>query len=767
MSPNSERNQPLLKSRASFFRGPAAILGLLFVLMLLLVAMPAGRAGALPDYVQRDILVALNYETAEGTHLGESVAASGDTIVVGAPGENNAAGAVYVYVRPAGGWTTSTAKVETAKLEPSVLTDNDHFGESVAISGDTIVVGAPGDDGDTGAAYVFVRPEGGWANTDSFAARLAVSTREVNDFFGVSVAISGDTIVVGAPATGNGSKHGAAFVFTRPTTGWSSTAPYAKLSNTSGEFGDDFGASVATHAATVVVGAGLDDIGADEAKQADQGSAYIFLKPGGAWADDDTPDSQLTAYAGKASDLFGISVSIREDGEAVVVGAEDAAAVEAGPNKGAAYVFMKPDGGWAAEATEDALLSVAAGAASDKFGHAVSISGDTIVVGAYLYAIDDDDDEQQGAAFVFVQPNAGPQDPSSPYEPWVDSNTPEATLSAGADGALMDQFGESVATSGGTIAVGVPIDTLDITGALAADIVGPAEQGSAYVFMNGYCSAQSGMWHTPATWVGGNVPSSTADACISTGDVVEMDAVPAVDKLADEPVVPVVRRLLVNPGAALQLANFDLHVNQEVTNNGTLQQIEAQGAFDDAEILQIQQEGAAGTLYWGVNVDSASDLGAITAEITENIDWFSPTSEYNYCTSTGSASPGYSKRCYTISPAAPAASTVTLWAREGELNGIAVEDLAVYHFNGSSYEKLTNISTSFPGATLGWAWAKGDTTSFSSFILGDVALGPTAVTMIAISGSTAVAVPLLLLAGVVLLALLSLGLMVHLRRKRV
>ena len=146
--------------------------------------------------------------------LGCSVAVSGDTVVAGAQyatvGGNVAQGAVYVFVEPASGWTSGT---ETAKLTASDAAATDFLGSSVAVSGDTVVAGAPyatvGANAKQGAAYVFVEPASGWTSgTES--AKLTASDGAAGDFLG-SVAVSGDTVVAGARGT-NGSK-GAAYVF--------------------------------------------------------------------------------------------------------------------------------------------------------------------------------------------------------------------------------------------------------------------------------------------------------------------------------------------------------------------------------------------------------------------------------------------------------------------------------------------------------------------------------------------------------------------------
>ena len=140
------------------------------------------------------------------------MSASGDTIVIGAP-ENNAkgseSGAAYVFVKPSGGWDDTT---QTAKLTASDGAAEDWFGISVSASGDTIVVGAQWNDAkgnDSGAAYVFVKPSEGWHDATQ-TAKLTASDEAAYDEFGASVSVAGDTIVTGAPGDNSqGSESGA------------------------------------------------------------------------------------------------------------------------------------------------------------------------------------------------------------------------------------------------------------------------------------------------------------------------------------------------------------------------------------------------------------------------------------------------------------------------------------------------------------------------------------------------------------------------------
>ena len=160
--------------------------------------------------------------------FGETVALSGDTVVAHSDARVNghdSAGAVYVFVKPAGGWASAT---ETAKLTASDAANDDDFGDGVAISGDTVVAGAPDANvnghSQDGAAYVFVKPAGGWASATE-TAKLTASDGATNDALGNSVAVDGNTVVAGAPFA----SPGAAYVFVKPAGGWTSATETAKL----------------------------------------------------------------------------------------------------------------------------------------------------------------------------------------------------------------------------------------------------------------------------------------------------------------------------------------------------------------------------------------------------------------------------------------------------------------------------------------------------------------------------------------------------------
>jgi hypothetical protein len=484
----------------------------------LLLALPALLhdpicAMASGDHIaQQAYLKASNSEAQD--YFGLSVAVSGDTVVIGAPGEDSTAtgvngnhsdnsaiepGAVYVFVRQGGVWE------QQAYLKASNTGAGDGFGIHVTISGDTIVVGviweasnAIGVNGDetdnsevgSGAAYVFVRTGTTWTQQ----AYLKASNTEADDQFGHSVAVSGDTVVIGAPyedsnATGvNGNQSdesatwaGAAYVFVRSGTNWTQQA-YLKGAKTEAE--DRFGWEVAVSGNTVVVGAPVEasDATGVNGNQNDNstsasGAAYVFVRNGSTW----TQQAYLKASNTGANDLFGGSVSV--SGDTVVVGAnnEDSNATgvsgnqndNSAANSGAAYVFVRDGTTW----SQQAFLKASNTGAGDRFASTVAVSGEAVMVGVPAEAGNatgvngdqsDNSAPKSGAAYVFVRSGTS----------W----TQQAYLKASNTGAD-DVFGNTVAVSGDTFVAGAYREDSSATGMNGDQSDnGAPNSGATYVF---------------------------------------------------------------------------------------------------------------------------------------------------------------------------------------------------------------------------------------------------------------------------------------------
>ncbi len=344
------------------------------------------------------------------------------------------------------------AAVGTTQLE-------DDFGQSVAISGDTIVVGAPREDSgttgvnstanesatDSGAAYVFVRSGGGWAQ-QAYLKPALIGISQVGDGFGSSVAISGNTMVIGAPGEDSSSTgvnstpndfgsttggafyadSGAAYVFVRTAGVWTQQAYLKPATVGTTQAGDGFGFSVAISGDTIVVGAineDSDTLGVNSAPEDSEGSvfnagaAYVFARSAGAWTQQAFLKPGSVGFSQKRNG-FGWSVAISGDTVAVGVPFEDSGTtgVKSTPDywgmyfdSGALYVFVRSAGAW----TQQAYLKPGAVGATqgfDNFGLSVACAGDTLVVGASredssttgVNRTPGDDYSNSGAAYLFT-----------------------------------------------------------------------------------------------------------------------------------------------------------------------------------------------------------------------------------------------------------------------------------------------------------------------------------------------------------------------------
>lgn len=370
--------------------------------------------------------------------FGSSVAADGDTVVVGAPGIDS--GRAYVFVRNGAGWS------EQEVLQPIGGEPGDFFGKAVDIDGDLIVVGATGEDGAgtgvgadhtdnsegaSGAVYVFERQGGSWTQT----AYIKAPNTDAGDEFGTSVSLSGVWLAVGAPAesssaTGvdgiqsdnSASFSGAAYVYQTSGENWSFHS-YIKASNT--DANDRFAYSVDISGDTLAVGAILEASSATgvNGNESDNGSggsgaAYIFTRNGAEWSQ----QAYLKASNTDSGDGFAASLSLTDAGDTLVVGspneASDATNIngdetsDSMPASGAAYMFTRSQGVWA----QHAYVKASNTDESDRFGAAVSIAGDLLVIGAWAedgsstgVGGDESDNSMNasGAAYVLVETEDG------------------------------------------------------------------------------------------------------------------------------------------------------------------------------------------------------------------------------------------------------------------------------------------------------------------------------------------------------------------------
>ena len=305
-----------------------------------------------------------------GDSFGYSVAVDGDVAVVGAYGNSDVAdraGAAYVFRRLGDVW------VQDVKLVAYDGAVYDWFGRCVAISGDVVVVGAWRDDDagtESGSAYVYRYDAGSWG----LDAKLTASDAAANDWFGISVAVSGNVVVVGARwDDDNGLNSGSAYVFAFDGVDWEEEA---KLTASDGAVDDSFGYSVAVDGDVAVIGAFQDDDNG-----ADSGSAYVFRYDGDSWDE----EAKLVAEDGVAGDSFGLAVAAF--GDAAMIGAPDQDC--GGEDSGAAYLFTYDGTGWG----ETAKLIAADAAVEDRLGTAVAVSADIGLAATYG---DDDNGADSG-----------------------------------------------------------------------------------------------------------------------------------------------------------------------------------------------------------------------------------------------------------------------------------------------------------------------------------------------------------------------------------
>jgi hypothetical protein len=386
-----------------------------------------------------------------GDQFGYTVAIDGDTVVIGAwlhdgaPGAES--GAAYIFTRTGSTWT------QRAKLVASDGASGDRLGFSVAIDGDTALIGAPNDDNAlgniAGAAYAFTRDGGVWTQQ----AKLTGADGAAADQFGGAVAINGDTAVIGARFDDDaGSSSGSGYVFVRSGSVWTQQAKLTALDAASD---DRFGAAVAVDGDTAILGASFDD----HATGVNQGAAYIFVRTGAAWSQ----EARLVAADAASSDSFGAAVAL--DGDSAIIGAPLDNGAQ-GADQGGAYVFTRTGSTW----TQQAKLVVPTGAAGDQLGFAVALDGDDAIVGGPLVGADD-----AGAAVVFER--AGSR--------WI--GAPQRLLASNGQGG--DAFGSVVAIDGDTA----------IVGARSAG----AQNGAAYAF-----TRVGGAW--AQEWIF-TVPDNTAN----------------------------------------------------------------------------------------------------------------------------------------------------------------------------------------------------------------------------------------------------------------
>ena len=358
---------------------------------------------------------------------------------------------VVIHVTSPGHYPWEDSWVQARSVTAAGVTTRDQFGWAIDADSEVIVVGAYGSaPSSNGAVYVFDVDSG------RQLAKLTSPNPAANGIFGNPVAVGGDTIFVGANQ--ENSFRGRAYVFTKPVGGWAdSNTATATLVPAAAHNGVFFSSHLAASDDGATVAVGMTGRNAVSG-QSNSGVVFVFSKPTGGWANADSDDAGVvTLHAGtriSAQAYLGGVLAVSGDGSTIAVGAirEDSGGVL---DSGAVYMFTKPDTGWAATTTSNVIarLSVESPIRRQQlgtFGLALSDDGSTLVAAAPVpWRKGQSDDSQippdaHGSAFVFVRPSDG----------WGDA-TETAELAAGF-GHKYDYFGRGAAVSGSgdKIAVG-------------------------------------------------------------------------------------------------------------------------------------------------------------------------------------------------------------------------------------------------------------------------------------------------------------------------
>lgn len=392
-----------------------------------------------PFWNQHTKLVASDREN--GDQLGFAVAISGNEIITGAPFHSAggpSSGAAYIFEQKEG-----RAWVENIKLSDGETASEDQFGISVAIHGNLAISGAQQNDDiapNAGAAYIFERSGTLWLER----AKIIANDAKAGDLFGNTVAISGETAVIGAPGVDDaGPEAGAAYIFGRSGDNWIQQAKL--IGNDIGMF-DQFGTAIAIHENTTIIGAyGKDEGGVDT------GAAYVFARSGTSW----TQQAKLTHRNAVSGDLFGFAVAVY--GNNALIGAHGNDAT--GPDSGAAYIFRRSGNTW----TQNAQLIPNDSGLGDEFGFAVDLTNGIAIIGAPK---EDRNETDMGTAYIFVETS----------EAWVQ----QAKLTA-AETEAGDEFGSAVAIHEDTAIVGAWKDDHPVSS--DGDPAEEIDKGSAYAFL--------------------------------------------------------------------------------------------------------------------------------------------------------------------------------------------------------------------------------------------------------------------------------------------
>lgn len=415
-------------------------------------------------------------DAAANRNFGNSVAISGDTMVIGSPSSAND-GSVYVYRWNGSGWNQEQ-KISGPNIAAGPQTG---FGRVVAVSGNTLVIGANVDDtaaSDAGAAFIYERIAGVW----NLQQKITASNAAANDNFGDAIAMDGDTIVVAAPsADAGGTDRGSVYAFVKSGSVWSQQQILPPITGAANGDKVGEGNALSITGDTVAVGA--------RSAASNNGRVGLYKRQIGSWSVDtvlSSPDSG-TDTTGR----FGSAVSVR--GDTLAVGALTSAKTVA--TGGGAYVFRRTSGTWGASSS--GVLVIPAGLANgDNYGNAIAVGNDYLIVGAQ------GGPANTGSAFAFKFRDGE----------WL-SDTKLIPL----DAATGDSFGYAVAVDA----------EFAVVSAQADDLPSLTDAGSAWVF-----SRENNQWLAGDMTFTGSTPGASdlnGQACAIDGDYAVSGAEGATD----------------------------------------------------------------------------------------------------------------------------------------------------------------------------------------------------------------------------------------------
>ena len=474
----------------------------------------AVTAIAAEPYISHNAGVSLN------ARKGDSISLDGDLLAIGVRDVDGhhatRAGAVYIFRRSGATWTLEQEISDEFSGFTSLL-QSDFFGSSVSLDGDRLVVGTPEDDGfsgsNTGAVYIFKRTGTTWTLEQEISDESSGFTSLLqSDFFGSSVSLDGDRLVVGTPEDNgfSGSNTGAVYIFKRTGTTWTLEQEISDKSYgfTSLSYDDLFGSSVSLDGDRLVVGAPQDD--GSGHWNTNSGAVYIFKRTGTTWTlEQEISDKSTSLDRLAAGDKFGHSISLDEDRLAVGAPYDDSI----GADKGAVYLFKRTGEIWTLEqeityynynlghtgvfpqVPRDSYLH----AKFSHFGGSVSLDGNRLAVGSYLEG--GHSGKSTGAAYIFRRTGT-----TWDLEQSIVDELPSFEhLYSG------DWFGKSVVLDGLRLAIGAPGDGIDST-----------NSGAVYVFEK----ATDDLWSdtvkirenpvtTPSSWQNFKTSNTTEPNCDS------------------------------------------------------------------------------------------------------------------------------------------------------------------------------------------------------------------------------------------------------------